>query len=1062
MVAFLMSVSAIIAQSHTISGVVLDDQNDPLPGASVIVKGTEGSPVGTITSIDGSFSLEMPDGHPILIVSFIGFDNQEVDVTGKQNVSIQMKSDTENLEEVVVTALGIKREKKALGYSVQDVKGDALESSSRLTPIDALSGKVSGLNISTSGNGPGGSTKVLIRGANSLTGGNDPLYVIDGVPLDNSGGASGGQYGGFDYGNAANNINPDDIESISVLKGGAASALYGSRGQNGVIMITTKKGSQNEGLGVSISSSYEFSDPLIKPDYQNQYSQGSNGKFNAGEYRSWGAKMTGQTETNFLNQAQVLNTNNEHPYDAFLRTGSTWNNTVTINKRNELSGVYFSASRMDNKSMLPNSDYEKNSFTVRFDTQLSAFLKLDTKANYIYQEASNRPNLAGSPDNVIYLMNVMPRSVTMSQLSPYQTVDGYPVVWNSNYQNNDDGSVSWRGAPPVFASSPLLQNPYWATALNQNDDNRSRLIGFAELSLDFKEWFSLGFDLSLKGKAGVDYYTDNRKRYTADKTYYKADGRASITQSKTEIREENYDFLLTIGDQWNGFRAQGSVGANLMHRKVRSVNTGSEAGLINEVGPYVIQNFLNPITSEGISDQEIQSIYGLFSFDYKSKVFLDVTLRNDWTSVLSEANRSYLYPSAGLSWIVSETLTLPNFVNFLKLRTSYAGVGNGGNYASYRYIQYVTNPNQFHGLPYANRYPDRRPEPDLKSEYTESIEFGLNSSLFNNKLKLDLTYYQTGTKDQILTPPMAPSSGYNSGVFNAGYIKNTGIEVSISGTVYQHNNWTVDLGANITRQWSDVEELHEEIDILTLGGAGGVIVAAKPGEPVGILMGSAYERDEQGRIVIDQENLPKIKSTEDGAIDYDQIIGNAYPEWLIGLNGNVKYKNLMLSFQIDSKFGHELFSMTNQRGAEYGTLAFTTEGRDEWEKAKKISEITGVPPTNGYMVHGVKNGVEGDYPVDPQKYWDRVTRVGEEFIYDASYIRLRQLAVNYSFGNNLMDSMPFDNLSIGMAVNNLAYLYKQTDNISPESSFGTGNAVGYEMFSFPEARTVSFNLKVNF
>lgn len=1049
---------ALMAQGNLVRGKISDNKGEPLPGASVVVEGTS---TGTVSDVDGNFELEIPSDADALVFSFVGFKSKTVSVKGNDYFDVTLYPETKDIDEVVVTALGIERDKKALGYAVQEVGGEEMEGSSGITPLSGLSGKISGLNVSTSGNGPAGSTKILVRGVNSLTGSNDPLYVVDGVPMDNSGGASGGEYGGFDYGNAANNIDPSNIESISVLKGGAAAALYGSRGQNGVIMITTKSGRENEGLGVSISSSYEMASPLIKPDLQNDYSQGASGKFEPLSYRSWGEKMEGQEVTNFLNQQQTLTSGGEHPYDSFFETGTTLTNNISLDHRGENNGVYFSATQMNNDNIQPGSTYDKNSFTLRFDSNPADYLRFDTKLNYVYTEAENRPNLAGSPDNPVYLMTLMPRSVSLDQLQPYKTVDGYPVVWNSTYTKNEDGSVAWRNQPPEFASSPLLQNPYWAINENGNGDQRNRLMGFAEATLDFESLFDLGFKLDMTAKAGVDYYSQKRKRQTANNTYYKADGKATLSHSESQVREENYDLRINTEKSFGGFRVNGTLGGSLMHRKNESISSSSESGLINEVGPYVIQNFLNPVTAEGISEMEIQSLYGLFSFDYLSTVFLDVTLRNDWTSVLSPENWSYLYPSASFSWILSETFTLPEWIGYLKTRASWASVGSGGNYASYRYLEYGTNANQFHGLPYGS-IPGTRPEPSLKSELTISKEVGLEASMFNNRLNLDAALYQSGTEDQIFRAPMAPSSGFNAGVVNAGYINNSGVEMSLSGDIIKHEDFVWNLGMNITRQWSEVEELNEDVDVLNLGGVSGVIVAARKGDPVGTMLGSTYERNENGNIVIDDQNLPKIKTTEEGAIDYEQNIGESYPDWLFGVNTRLRYKGVFLNMEFDSKMGQDIYSVTNQRGSLYGTLAATTEGRDEWEKAKEVSEVTGVEPNDGYMVEGVKDGELGSYPVDPQKYWDRLSRIHEAFVYDASFVRFRKLSFGYNFNPDFLEKTPFERLSMSVVGNNLAYLMKHTNNISPESSFGTGNATGFEMFAFPETRNIAVNLKIDF
>lgn len=1047
------------AQVRTISGRVMDLDGSPLIGASVIIEETRSTGLrGTTTDIDGRFSLELPATANNVTISFTGYLSETISFAGKDYLDIQLFPSLDRLQEVVITALGIKREQKALGYAVETIGSDAIQNASRISPLSALAGQVSGLQVSSSGSGAGGSQKVLIRGANSLTGGNEPLYVVDGIPMDNSGGVSGGLFGGFDYGNAINNINLDDIESISVLKGGAASALYGSRGQNGVIMITTKSGTRKEGIGITYQLGYSREDALLKPDFQNDYSQGSSGVFDRLNPRSWGMKMEGQNVTNFLGQNQVLATNAQDPYGTFFRTATNLDHSIALDKRGNTNGVYFSASWTQNDGIIPTNSFDKKSFNLRYDSKMSDFITFDARANYVHQQAENRPNLAGSPDNPVYLLTSMPRSIGLQQLQNEATTAGFPVVWTSPYTVNADGSVNLAGSP-VFAQAPLLQNPYWAVNRNTNQDYRHRLLGFGELNVNLKKWLGLGFDLEAKFRAGMDYYTDYRERLTAHNTYYKAEGRATGSFTSLELMERNYDFLLSGGHQWGDFTARASVGSSVMHRKFQSIGASSESGLINLFGPYVIQNFLTPITNQGISEMEIQSILGLLSMDYKRMFFLDFTFRNDWTSTLAPENWSYFYPSVSGSWLLDETFTLPGYFDLLKLRASYAGVGNGGQLP--RYFIYGTTPNQYNGLPYGF-IPGIRPEYNLKSEYTESKEVGLQMIMFGNRLNVDLSYYQTGTRDQLFQSPTAPSSGSNSGYINAGFIRNSGIELNTSYKIIETRElgWTV--GMNFTHQKSEVQELAEGMNQLTLGGAGGVVVVARKNDPVGILMGSAYERDELGRIVLDSENLPRIKTTPEGAIDFENVIGNAYPSMLWGFNTQVNYKRAFLGLQVDSKLGHDLFSITNMRGAEFGTLAFTVEGRDAWKRALEIAAITGTPPADGYMVKGVKNGVEGEYPVDPQKYWDRMTRIHEAFVYDASYIRLRQISLGYNINPRLFGSVPVREASLSFFVNNLMYLMRKTDNISPESTFSTGNAPGFEMYAYPELRSYGVNLKVSF
>ncbi len=1049
-------------QDRTITGRVIDSDGLPMIGATIVVEGTRQTGlIGTTADFDGNFSIRLPQGRSLLSISFTGYRTETVNVEGRDFVEVVLLPSVDVLQEFVVTALGIKREEKALGYAVTSVGSDDIENMSRVNPINALAGLAPGLQISSSGSGPGGSAKILIRGASSLSGSNDPLIVIDGVPVSSGGGAGGSQFGGFDYGNAINNISLDDIENISVLKGGAASALYGSRGQNGVIMITTKSGSMEKGLGISYLTSFSFDNPLIKPEFQNAYSQGSSRTFERLGTRSWGPKMSGQQVTNFLDQSQILEANNQHPYD-FFRQGTNFDQTITIDKRGETNGILFSASWNQNNGIIPTNDFDRKSFNLRYDSKLSRFLSFDARVNYINQEVLNRPNLAGSPDNPIYLLVSMPRSVTLNQLETYRTVDGYPVVWNSPYRVNPDGTVAWDEEKPVFASSPLLQNPFWAVDLNTNRDLRHRLIGFSEMNLDFKEWFKLNFDLNLKFRLAMDYYNDDRQRITANKTYYKADGRATGNFSRAEAMERNYDFLLTFGNQWGDFSTVVSAGGNIMHVVGRSLNSSSEAGLINPDGPYVIQNFLTVGSSQGYFRREIQSLYGLVSTDWKRTIFLDLTFRNDWTSALAPENWSYFFPSVSASWLLEETFDLPKQFDLLKLRASWAGVGNGGNFSSPRYFQFGTNPNQYLGLPYGFLNATR-PNYGLLPEFTVSKEVGLQTILFGSKFNFDISWYELGTRDQIFSSPLAPSSGYNAGIINSGYIKNTGIEIQTAYRFDFNNGLVWNVGGNLTRQWNKVTELSEDVDFLNLGGIQqGVYIAALYGQPVGQIMGTAFDRDEQGRIIIDALNLPRIKTTADGAIDTENVIGNAYPDWLLGFNTSVSYKRLRLGIQIDSKLGHELYSLTNLRGAEYGTFGFTVQGRDEWERALEISAITGVPPTDGFMVKGVKNGVEGAYPVDPQSYWDRLSRIDEAFVYDASYIRLRSINLSYQLNPDLLASIGARELSLSVFANNVAYLFRKTENISPESSFSTGNAIGFEMYSYPELRTIGASLRVAF
>jgi TonB-linked SusC/RagA family outer membrane protein len=1050
---------------RTVTGVVFDTDRNTLPGATVVVQGTT---VGVTTNIDGQFSLTLQQGQDVLEVSFIGFVNQTVELQGRNHVEVILRQSVEQLQEVVVTALGIRRESKALGYSVQQVDGDALAMTSRINPLSGLVGQVAGLQISESGSGAGGSSRIVLRGANSLTIGNEPLFVIDGVPVSNAGGSSGSLFGGFDYGNAINNINFDDVESISVLKGGAASALYGSRGQNGVILITTKTGSRREGIGVSYQAMASVQTPLIKPDFQTRYSQGSGGNFVRLGVRSWGAPMNGQEVNNFLGQTMNLNPATSHSYDEFFRPGLNIDNTLTVDRRGENTGVLFSASWNQSDGIIRTNELDKKSFNLRYDTKLAEYLSFDARANYVNQTAINRPNLAASPDNPIYLLHYLPPSVSTAQISRYRTIEGMPVVWNSAYRINPDETTTLNQSPS-FAASPLLNNPYWATELNTNRDQRHRWMGFANTNIDLQTLLSLPFDLDLNVKAGFDYFNDDRHRIVAHNTYYKAEGRATGNWTRLEFMETNADFLLSGGHQWNDFTLRTSVGGNLMRQRTRSLNSSSESGLINPVGPYVIQNYTNPVSNLGMSDREIQSLYGLLSTDFRRMIFVDFTFRNDWTSTLAADVRSYFYPSVSASWLLEETFTLPESFDMLKLRGSYAATGSDGNLSGFRYFQYGTNPGQYLGLPYGFTN-STRPNFLIRPEYTITQEAGVEMIMFRNRFRADVALFQTGTKDQILLNPLPPSTGFVNGWVNSGYVNNKGIELFTSYRIIDNPGFSWTSSVNFTRQWSIVEEISDEISEVVQSSAlgdGGVRIIATIGQPAGVIWGTAFARDGQGRLLLSSENLPYAAIDENQAIRTNNVIGNSTPSILWGFNSTFTFRRFSLGFQIDSKMGHDIFSVSNMHGAEFGTLAFTAEGRDEWYRAVQLAAAD---PTlrpgdfnMGMRVTGVRPGSnqESDYYVDPQRYWEAVSRIHEAFVYDASFIRMRQLSLSYNFSPRMLAATPIRDLSLSVFANNLFYFMRNTENISPESSFGTGNNIGFEMFAYPEMRSVGLNLRIS-
>jgi TonB-linked SusC/RagA family outer membrane protein len=959
----------------------------------------------------------------------------------------------QNLEEVVITALGVKREKKSLGYSVQEVSGKSLNTATTVSPLSALSGQVSGLNVSSTGSGPGGSVKVLIRGAKSMTGNNEPLYVVDGVPMNNDSATTAAAGGGFDYGNAANNINPDDIESISVLKGGAAAALYGSRGANGVIMITTKQGKKGSKFDVNFNSSITFSNPITYPKLQNEYSQGSKGQLALGDVVSWGAKMQGQDYVDFLNNPKKLVQNNENPFKDFFKTGINFNNSVAITKGLEKGSIYFSLSNLKNEGITPNEKFNKTNINLRVNHELNDYINFEAKANVIVQEANNRPNLLDTPDNPMYALYYTPRSVTLNQLKNYSTPTGYPVVYNRDYTTDSNGNVYTRNGDNQFkfSSAPYTQNPYWASNLNTNNDSRDRFIGYAKMDFNLLKIFpSIKLDkFSLMIRGGADYLNDNRQNQAYTNTYYKPSGLAKLTVFKGSSLETNADFLFTGLKQFSSFGASASFGGNIRHNKNDQTTSNSDGGIIEKSFPYVINNFNNVQTTQNIDEKEVQSLYAMLSLDYKKMLYLDLTARNDWYSTINPDSWSLLYPSASLSWIVSETFNISDKINYLKLRTSYAEVGSDlppGQLRDY----YTISSNQYQGLPYGN-ISSTKNNPNIVPEITRSLEFGLESKMFKNRFGLDFAYYNSGTRNQIFIAPESPSSGYNFSRVNAGLITNSGFEIGLKGTPIKTKDLNLNLIFNVSRNYSKVEELKDGINVLTIqnGSVQGKQIASidiRRDEIPGLLVGKAYDRDANGNILLDTNNLPMIKQAN--GKDYSQnILGNVLPKWIAGFGLNIEYKNVFLDAFIDSKFGNKMYSYSNNIGNKNGILESTLDGRDN---------------PDGKMISGSKNGVVGDYYVNPQAYFDRLSDITEAYVYDASFIRLQRFSLGYNFKRESIKVLGLKNLSMSLVGSNLAYLMKKTPNTTPNSAFTSGTFGGIELLAYPELKNIGFNISATF
>ena len=1041
---FMMLSGAVYSQTGskiTVKGVVTDATGEPLAGATVSEKGTTN---GTMTGVDGDFTLSVAS-NGTLTVTYVGFHSKEVEVNGQTTIKISLVEDSKVLDEVVVTALGIKRDRKSLGYALSEVKGDQLTETRDANIANSLSGKVAGLQVKQSGTGPAGSSRIVLRGNNSIGGNNQPLVVVDGVPIDSSTGGSDDYWGNraVDKGSGMADISPDDIETISVLKGPAAAALYGSRAGNGVIMITTKTGAGKKGIGISVNSNLTFDSPMELPEYQNVYGQGSGNKYVANATSSWGEKMTGQTFKDFVGRDIVYS-----PYDNnlkdFIETGTTWTNSLELTSSSDKNTMRLGVMNMSNKGIVPNSSFNKTSFTLRATSKLTDKLSMDSKITYVTQKTDNRIKLGGDPDNVFNNYLMMPRSVHFSDLSygtkgyvgegkvlnPY----GYPkgTVSSSTKTDMTGKPISW-----TDQYGGLIRNPYWAAYNNTNNDRKNRFIGFASLKYDITDW------LNIQGRYGMDFSTAKYiMRHATYTPYWESSG--DYILSDDNGYESNADFLITLNKQLSDrLGLVATAGGNIMYARAENIWTQANGLYIENF--FSIVNGLNKDVTESLSRKQINSLYATASLAWDNMLYLDITARNDWSSTLNPDNRSYFYPSVGGSWLFTETLkksnSLPDFLNYGKLRLSYAQVGNDAS--PYQLYDYYTV-----RLPLENGVANLNPTKsdtkalyDLKNETVNSYELGLELKAFQNRLGLDFAYYNKEAKNQILKMNTPSSTGFSYKYVNAGNVRNRGIEILLTGTPVQSKDLTWDVSLNFSKNSNKIVELAEGItqQVLSDPSYNGLLkIVAEEGGSYGDFYGKGYMRHENGQILIGADGLPIIDSDE-------KKLGNGNPKWMAGITNSLRYRDFDFSFQIDMRYGGDVYMGSIRSGAAAGTLKMTEAGRESMT----------VP---GVLADGTPNNIT----TTAEKYYGVLSGISEAWIYDATNVRLRELSVGYKLPRKLLSKTFIQSAKISFVGRNLWMIYSKTDGFDPEAGFSTGNAQGFEYGAMPTMRSLGFNINVTF
>lgn len=1044
---FLFGFTLVYGQSTKwkISGKVVDSKNEPLTGAVVIVKGSN---IGGTADIDGRFELEVSPG-AVLEIKLLGYISKEVTVTSQQALNIVLAEEDRMLTEVTVTALGIKREKKALGYSIGEVGGEELEKAKETNVINSLAGKIPGLIINQTAGGPSGSTRVIIRGSTQLTGNNQPLYVVDGIPLDNTTFGEAGTYGGYDLGDGISAINPDDIENMSVLKGPAASALYGSRASHGVILITTKKAATDKRLGIEFNSTstLEFQNTNYN-NIQTTYGQGSDGLINMTDNRfssnqNWGPKIDNSMSLLYFDDVWRPYAYVPNNIADFFGTGFTTTNTVVLNSQAEKMSTRLSYTNMYNEDIVPNTGMTRNSLNLRSTATFAKKFDVDVKVNYVNENVKNRPAISDDKANVANNMITLATTFDQKLLKEnYRTSTGDYYDWN----NGDIYNL----------------NPYWIVYEMQNNSKKNKLMTSGLFKYTLNEKFyaqaTVGGELNL-----FDFTT-----YTPPTTPNYESGVMNIRNFNNS--SYNIEFLANFSDQKGLFNYGLIAGGNIFHVNNSTLTINAKNMILRE--SISLQSFLEKTPIPDIYEKQISSLFAMANTSYNDFLFLDLTARVDKSSTLPKENNTYLYYSASGSFLFTEILNINKSVlPFGKLRFSYAKVGADTDPYQLSLLYQQTD-KTYEGYPTGYIYSGTIPNPELKPTMTNSYEAGLDLNFFRNRIGLNATYYSQLSVNQIMALRISNASGYGMALVNAGAIENKGIEIALNTRPIETKDFSWDVNFNFAKNSNKVLELADGIDQIELQSASwqGVKIAAVKNENFGSILGKDYKRNANGDIIINPASgLPEL--TEDL-----QVLGNASWDWTGGITTSLNYKNWTLTGIIDVKVGADLYSMTAVKLARSGKLKTTLEGRDAWYQSEEKRLQAGVlegnwTPTGGYIAQGVVETTdaggntiyeENTKKIDPQDYWVYITdNVAAPFVYDNSYVKLREITLTYRLPNNLISKFA-ESCSVSFVARNPFIIYKSIDNIDPESNYNNSFGMGLEYGSLPSRRSYGLNLSIKF
>ncbi|MDF2192344.1 SusC/RagA family TonB-linked outer membrane protein [Paraflavitalea sp. CAU 1676] len=1040
---------ALTAQTRIIRGTVLDKSgNQPLNGVTVQASGVAAS-----TDAGGNFSIAVST-NTLLTFSYIGYATQQAKAdTLRESITVWLSATDNSLDAVVVTALGISKQKKSLGYATQELKAKDISEAKEANVVNALAGKIAGVRV-TNTQGDMGSSRIVIRGETSIANNNQPLFIVDGVPVDNSQLGAGGSR---DYRNAIADLNSEDIENISVLKGPNAAALYGSRAAHGVILIKTKTGKSRNGIGVTLNSNTTFSSVNILPGYQNVFGQGAEGKFsyvdgkgggiNDGVDESWGPKLDGRLIPQFYSNGVpvpfVAHPDNVKDY---FKTGVLLSNSISLDGAGDKYNYRVSFNNEKQWGIVPNSEAGKNNVSFNGTFEVAPKLKLGVGANYIVTDAPNLPGAGGRrATSTMLQFTWFGRQVDINQLRNYKDANGNTFNWNNSYYSN----------------------PYWVAYENTVSQRRNRFIGNLNLTYDITDGLSFNF------RTGSDYYNDKRK----SKIAYGTNGTpfGSYQETNYIVNENNTEATLRYNREiGSDFTLDVLAGGNVRTKTYEE--NDQQAPRLAVAGVYTLTNSRDPlISSNYYSKLRVYSAYASAQLGYRNWAFLNLTARNDRSSTLPSQNLSYFYPSVNASVVLTDALDIKsNVLSFLKVRGGWSEVGADAD--PYQLINTYNFNAPYNGNPQLTTSGVDL-NPNLKSESTNSTEIGIEAALFNNRVRIDASLYNTNSVDQILRVDVSSTTGYTQKLLNAGKINNKGIELQLGITPVKLKDFRWDIDLNYAANRSKLEYLDEAQTLknYVLGTYRNLQVLATVGKAYGTLFGNAYLRDANGNIVVNNSGIPLASPTK-------KVLGKYTPDWIGGITNSFTYKQFNLSFLIDASIGGSLFAGTNSTGSYTGVLALTLPGRDadhgglnyyypNNDKSKGTVALPkgGAAPNgeavyeDGMIYKGVTQAGAANTTIIPASQYYKASRnIEEEYVYSASYVKFRELKFGYNIPRNWIKKIGLTGATISLVGRNLWIIHKDVPNIDPETAFTSGNAQGLEDLTLPTTRSYGFNINVKF